>query len=378
MTMPDHGALAIPTAALAAAAAAFAVCIALVPLAIGAGTRWKLLDEPDERKHHAGAVPRTGGIAVMGGLAAGSCVAWALGALPAAAGSLVALPVIVATAIVFAVGLWDDARGCSVGVKLAVESIAAALIVGAGHGIEVVSTPVGSYALGSAAGSALAVVWLVGITNAINLMDGFDGLSGGIASIVAASLAAFSVLQGNPTTTAVALVVCGACAAFLPWNWQPARIFLGDGGALAIGFVLAWLALAASIKATTAVAVFVPALVLGLPAFDTLLVMGVRFMESPSRGFLARTRDVVRADRRHLHHRLLAVTGQRNVVMTVYALVGVFCLLSLLAVVRNSLRLAAATLLVEIVVVIVVHGMGARAARAGGAASAGRRPVIQP
>ena len=141
------GAAAVPAGALAAAvAAAFGVCALLVPLAIRAGVRWRLLDEPDDRRHHQGVVPRTGGIAVAGGLAAGAGVAFALGALPAvpgAGGPGAALLFVGATAIVFAVGLLDDARGCSVGLKLGVETIAALLIVGAGHAVESVSTPVG-------------------------------------------------------------------------------------------------------------------------------------------------------------------------------------------------------------------------------------------
>ena len=357
--MTPGGAAAVPAGALAGAvAAAFGVCALLVPLAIRAGVRWRLLDEPNDRRHHEGVVPRTGGIAVAGGLAAGAGVAFALGVIPAVPGGPgAALPFVAATAIVFAVGLLDDARGCSVGLKLGVETIAAVLIVGAGHAVESVSTPVGPVTLGKAAGSIVTVVWLVGITNAVNLMDGLDGLVGGVTSIIAGSLAVFAWLQGDPATIAVALILCGACLGFLPWNWRPARIFLGDGGALTIGFVLAWLALTASLKAATAVTVMVPILVLGVPAIDTLLVMAARFLESPARGFLFRARGMVRADRRHLQHRILAVAGQRTVVLVVYGLVCAFCLMSLLAVVRNSFRLAAVTLLVQIAVVALVRNV---------------------
>ncbi|MCY4598750.1 MAG: MraY family glycosyltransferase, partial [Acidobacteria bacterium] len=298
--------------------------------------------------------------AVAGGLAAGAGPAFALGAFPAvpgADGPGAALPFVAATAIVLAVGLLDDARGCSVGLKLGVETIASLLIVGAGHAVEVVSTPVGPVTLGKVAGSIVTVVWLVGITNAVNLMDGLDGLVGGVTSIIAGSLAVFAWLQGDPAALAVALILCGTCLGFLPWNWRPARIFLGDGGALTIGFVLAWLALIASLKAATAVTIMVPLLVLGVPAIDTLLVMAARYLESPARGFLFRVRGMVRADRRHLQHRILAVADQRTVVLVVYGLVCAFCLLSLLAVVRNSFLLAVVTLLVQIAVVALVRNL---------------------
>ena len=371
--MGNGGGSAVPAAELLAAAiVAFAACALLVPLAIRAGVRWKLLDEPDKRKHHEGAVPRTGGIALAGGLAAGVGAAFALGALPPASGSPgAALPFVAATAIVFAVGLLDDARGCSVGLKLTAQTSAAIIIVGAGHAVDVVTTPVGPLALGTTIGSIVTVVWLVGITNAINLMDGLDGLVGGISSIIAGSLAVFAWVQGDPATIAVALVLCGACFGFLPWNWRPARIFLGDGGALTIGFMLAWLALTASLKAATAMTVIVPILVLGVPAIDTLLVMGVRFLESPSGGLLSRVRRVVQADRSHLHHRILAVAEQRTVLLAMHGLVCAFCLLSLLAVVRNNFRLAVVTLLVQIAVVVLVRNVSTNRRGAGDGAAPG-------
>jgi UDP-GlcNAc:undecaprenyl-phosphate GlcNAc-1-phosphate transferase len=336
----------------------------VAPVAVRIGRRWKLLDIPDERRHHVGAVPRTGGVAVVGGFAAGCLAAFALGAFPTMSGEAGgALPFVAATGIVFAVGLLDDVRGCSAGAKLLAQSVAAALIVAAGHGVEVVSTPFGAIEMWDGplpagwGASVVAVGWLVGITNALNLMDGLDGLAGGVASIIAGSLAVFAALHGDAVSFVIALVLCGACVGFLPYNWQPARIFLGDAGSLTIGFVLAWLSLTASLKASTAVAVFVPLLVLGVPAFDTLLVMRSRFMQNAERRLQSRVRRVFQGDRQHMHHLFLAVAEHRIVVLTVYALVALFCVLSLLAVFRSNLHLALATLVVELVVVILVRSV---------------------
>ena len=115
------------------------------------------------------------------------------------------------------------------------------------------------------AGFAVAVVWLAGITNAINFLDGLDGLAAGVAAVIAGSLAVFAWLQDDFGAVAVAVALLGACAGFLPWNVRPARVFLGDCGALTIGFVLAWLSLTASVKSTTAIAVLVPFLLCGVP-----------------------------------------------------------------------------------------------------------------
>ena len=169
---------------MVAALVACAVCAAAAPAAARAGRRWRLVDEPDDRKRHAAAVPCTGGAAVMLGFAAACLAAFWLGAFDAAedrpGSTLVA-----ATAIVFAVGLLEDARGCPIALRLLMQSAAAGLVVAAGYPITAISTPVGTVEFGEAAGSVLAVVWLVGITNAINLMDGLDGLAGGVASIIA-------------------------------------------------------------------------------------------------------------------------------------------------------------------------------------------------
>ena len=359
-------AVALVLEAVAAGIMAFVVCAAVMPAAIGLGRRWEqLLDNPGGRRRHETAVPRTGGGAIAGGLIAGCGTGLVLGVFSAPGAGLAAgLPFVASTALVFAVGLLDDVRGCSVVVKLLAQGVAAMLLVAAGHAIVAVSTPFGPVGLGGAAGSAATVVWLVGITNAINLMDGLDGLAGGIAAIVAASLAVFAAVLGDSASLAMALVLCGACAGFLPYNWRPAKVFLGDAGSLTIGFVLAWLSLTASLKATTAVAVFVPVLVLGVPAIDTLLVMCARFTEPSPGGFAARVRRVFQADREHLHHRIAAATEHRTGVLIVHGVIAAGCVLSLLAVVANSPHLAGVTLLVEIGVVALLRRMRPRASAA--------------
>lgn len=354
--------------ALIAASIAFAVSFAFVPLAVRVGRHWQWLDLPDGRRHHGGAVPRTGGIAVAAGLAAGSVVALFFGEFhPYSADLDGGFPFIAATAIVFAIGLLDDVRGCSVAGKLLAQTLAATLIVAAGHSIEIVRTPFGVIEVWEGpvpgvAASILAVVWLVGITNAMNFMDGLDGLAGGIGGIIAGSLAVFAGLRGDAASMCAALILCGACVGFLPYNWRPARIFLGDAGSLTIGFILAWLSLTASLKANTVAAVFLPFVVLGVPAFDALLVMRARYKEGLEQRLQSRVQRVFQADRQHLHHLILAVADHRVVLLTIYGFVALFCVLAQIAVFRSNWGLAAATLGAEFVLVMLVRNERVRRA----------------
>ena len=331
--------------AVGAAIVAAVVCGAAAPFASAAGRRWRVLDRPDgHRKHHAAEVPRTGGVVLASGLAAGCLCAFLLGAA-------FPLPLVAAAVVIFALGVIDDVRGCTAAVKLAVQAAAAAAVVGGGA-----VAPLAAPGLPPAAVGVLAVIWLVGITNAINMVDGVDGLAGSMAIVFAGVFAVFAAAAGDAAAFAAALALAGACGAFLPWNWRPARLFLGDAGSLTVGFVLAWLSLAAAAGTGGAMAVFLPPLVLGIPAFDVLAVMCVRFRQVPAGAALReRVRRVLRGDRLHLHHLILARCGPRTVVLGLCGLAAAFGLLALDAVHWRSLALAAAALLAEAAAVVALR-----------------------
>jgi UDP-GlcNAc:undecaprenyl-phosphate GlcNAc-1-phosphate transferase len=238
------------------------------------------------------------------------------------------------------------------------------VVVASGWSFEVVAVPGRVFDLG-ALGSVLAVVWIVGVTNAINLIDGLDGLASGVVAIIAASFLAYSLAYSNPFSVVLTAAMVGSCLGFLPHNWKPARIFMGDAGSLTLGYLLATMSVYGTLKAPAAVAVLVPILALGVPVFDTLLVMLVRFLERPKGRFFERFLRILHADRNHLHHLLESVVAEhRSVVRWIYGMVVVSCGMALVVALTKRSGLGFVLLGVEVVAVGVIRQLGlARQAR---------------
>ena len=345
----------------AAALVAGLVTSLLVPPLARLAYAFGVVDRPDPRKPEVRGLPRLGGVAMVAGIAIacgiGAVFRWNVWSRVIPREELVALAI--GTLLVFLVGFVDDLIGASPWQKLLVELVAAWLVVRVGWEFHVLRLPgVGGIDLGIW-GGVVSVVWVVGVTNAINLIDGLDGLAGGVAAIIAGSLLAYSVFQHNQATAILFAAVVGACVGFLWHNWEPARIFMGDGGALTLGYLFGALALHSSIKAPAAVAILVPILALGLPVIDTLLVMFVRFAEGRGRPLASRVARMVRADRSHLHHALEnLVRRRRRIVVVLYATVLVFCAGALLVALSGQGELGLALLAVEFVVVFAMRRFG--------------------
>ena len=252
-----------------------------------------------------------------------------------------------ATLVIFGVGLVDDIRGCTVRVKLAAQVVAGLLVV-AGGNIDLASKLVGPVDFGVAVSSVIAIVWLVGMANAMNFVDGLDGLALGIGGVIAGSLAVVAGANGDHSLLVPALVLCGSCFGLLPFNWRPAKVFLGDSGSMTIGFLLGCLSLANSLEADTAVALLSPPLLLAIPATDALLVILYRFTRGSKVGLSGRLRRTTQADRHHLHYRLCAVAEYRSVVLGIQGLVAASCAAALLALVAGSPTLACTSLLAQV------------------------------
>ncbi len=285
------------------------------------------IDDPSEdaRKKHRKIMPRGGGIAIVI-----SFILLATLLLPAQP-SRTFWGVVLASLLVFLVGLWDDIRRLSPWAKLIVQVIAALIaILGFGLSTDVINNPLGQQIdltvwkidVFSTTLSVWSVVfsllWLVGMTNTINFLDGLDGLATGISAIAAFVLYFISISPNinQPDTAILALILLGACIGFLRYNFNPAKIFLGDSGAYFLGFMLASLALISGAKLATAL------LVLGVPIFDAVWSVIRR---------LAKGKSPFRADRGHFHYMLLdAGFSQRAAVLIMYALAMIFGIVALI------------------------------------------------
>lgn len=335
--------------------------------------RFKVLDAPGGRKQHVKAVPRTGGVAVLAGLAVGSAVGLA-GGIEGLAGLDLSgtLPFLSATLVVFGVGLWDDIKGCSVLCKLLAQAVAALLFILGSPAIDFPAWP-----LGSVIAVAVAALWLMGVTNAVNFFDGLDGLAPGSGGLIAGSLAIIAASNGDQSSFMLAAVLSGACLGFLGYNWRPAKAFLGDSGSLTVGFTLGSLALVSSLRAETTIGLVAPPLLLAVPLIDAALVVVSRFRDRAQARLLGRLRRTTRGDRRHLHHRLLAAIGPGKAVLILYGMVAVSCLLAMMALYLENVSLAAVTLGLDVIGVAFLRGVRhrklARALRARPASVRDRR-----
>ena len=313
--------------------------------------RYDLLDVPtDDRRLHLTAVPRLGGVAVFL-----SCLI-ALSTFFFVDNLLThylqehkpeLLLAFIPATLVLLLGVYDDLRGTNAIVKFLVLGLIASLFYFLGGRIDALSIPfLGSVHLPATVSFIVTVLWLVGITNAFNLIDGLDGLASGAALFSTLVILAISISQGRPLQIVVSLVLCGAIAGFLRYNFNPASIFLGDSGALFIGFTLAALSVVGTQKATTAVAIVIPVLAFGFPMVDTAITMGRRLIGG---------RPLFQGDSEHIHHMLLSRGwSQRHVALVLYGVCAAFALLAMMFTTTGSKVTGFLMLVVSVAVVIAV------------------------
>lgn len=314
--------------------------------------RLRLFDVPaDDRRIHLTAIPRLGGVALYF-----SCLA-ALSLLPFVDNLLTDtlagfksefLVLAIPATLVLLLGVYDDLRGTNAIVKFVALGLISALFYAMGGRIDALSIPFfGVVQLPALLSFAITIVWLVGIANAFNLIDGMDGLASGAALFSSLVILGVSVSNERALMIVVSLVLCGALAGFLRYNFNPASIFLGDSGALFVGFVLAALSVLGTQKATTAVAIVVPILAFGFPVVDTTMTMARR---------LVSRKPVFQGDKEHIHHMLLARGwSQRRAVLVLYGVCAVFGLAALIFPATGS-KLPGFMLFVISVAVIIAVG----------------------
>jgi UDP-GlcNAc:undecaprenyl-phosphate GlcNAc-1-phosphate transferase len=296
----------------------------LTPAARRLAFRWGAVDQPHPRKVHARPMPRLGGLAVFGGF----CFPWAgyyfLDNRVTATFQnyeRLFLALMLGVCAMLALGVYDDLKGVRARNKFIIQMLVAVGLFFGGFRITVLSIPFGNPVQLGWLSLPVSVLWIVGVTNAINLLDGIDGLAAGVTACIALALALINMLAGSIMVALLTLCLAGACCGFLPHNFSPARIFLGDSGSLAIGMILACIGILSLFKAVTATFLAVPLVLFGLPLFDTASVMLGRVLRGAS---------IFEADKTHVHHRLLALgLTQSQAAMFLYmvsAALGLFAI----------------------------------------------------
>jgi UDP-GlcNAc:undecaprenyl-phosphate GlcNAc-1-phosphate transferase len=309
------------------------LALVLTPLVARGALVLGVVDAPGGRKVHTRAVPRLGGVGVV----AATILAMILVPLFVPERSAPTLwaslrPLAAGGALVFTVGLLDDFRGVGALAKLAVQAVAAIVLMTSGLLIETVTVLGTTWHLGWLSWPVTGA-WVVGLTNAFNLIDGVDGLAAGVAALAGAACCAILIARGHAAEAMLLAALVGAAAGFLAFNFAPASIFLGDSGSLVFGFLLAGTAIAGWQKGATALAAGIPILIFALPIADVGSTI-VRRGLAPTAGGRPSLRSalarLVEPDRQHIHHRLLALGwSPRRTVLVLYSITGLLALLAL-------------------------------------------------
>ncbi|OKH14603.1 glycosyltransferase family 4 protein [[Limnothrix rosea] IAM M-220] len=289
----------------------FSLVLVLTPIVKTVGLQSGLFDEPDERKVHSEPMVRLGGTAIF----TGTIAAIAYGLLQSGInlrGDVPLLALLIGAIAFFAIGLLDDLFELSAISRLILQFIVAAITWYFGVRIDYLALPFGSAFSVGLLSLPFTLIWLVGMVNAINWIDGLDGLAAGVTSITSTLFFVVMLVVGEPSVAILAIALAGAAIGFLRYNFNPAQLFMGDGGSYFIGFILAGLATLGLSGEPTARAVMLPYIILLVPVLDMTVVVFARLGDGVS---------PFKPDKRHLHHRLLSAGfSQKTAVIFIYLL----------------------------------------------------------
>jgi len=331
---------------------AAACSLLLTPVVRSLAIKIKAFDLPGERKIHTRPIPRLGGFSIF--------IAFHVILLASLQFAFFHYPpdflggihfggILLASALVLGLGAVDDFRRMPPGVKFLFQILAGLIAALTICKIEAISLPFGTFELGVFAVPA-TVFWVVAITNAINLLDGLDGLAAGTSLIVCIAIFGTALLGQNISIAILSVILAGSILGFLKYNFHPASIFLGDSGAYFLGFIISIFSIMSGQKGTTALAILVPIIALGLPIIDTILSMFRRFLTSLHIMEVDRERNVVkfffidgwsmfRADQNHIHHKLLQMGfTHRKAVLLLYAISLILGILALSSVYYKNIN----------------------------------------
>ncbi len=333
-----------------ALAVGFLISFASTPSVIGLAHKINALDIPkDSRRIHKKPIPLIGGLAIFYGFVVSViCFATIEREL---------IGILIGSVIIVTVGVIDDMRDLNAKLKLLFQIIAAGVVIYFGVDVQYVENPffewigpeyikLGFWAI------PLTMVWIIGVTNAVNLIDGLDGLAAGVSSIASVTLLSLTLISQNQNAAIITAALAGAGFGFLPYNFNPAKIFMGDTGSTFLGFVLACISIHGIMKMYALVSFAIPVLILGLPIFDTLFAIVRRILKR---------KPIMSADRGHLHHRLLDMGfSQKQTVAILYTLTSLLCLTAVVMALKGTFR---GVILVLAVVIILIVTFATKSAK---------------
>lgn len=318
---------------------AFIVAFATTPLAEKLAYKIGAVDVPkDSRRMHKKPIPRLGGVAIFFGfLVAMICFAVLT---PEYLGMLTGASIIVA------LGILDDRKPIKAIVKFLVQIVAALIVAYFGVRIEIFTNPnlfsTENYLVLGNLSFPVTVIWIVAITNAVNLIDGLDGLAAGVASISSICLLIISLMVNELNTAVFTCCLAGACLGFLPYNFNPAKIFMGDSGSTFLGFMLACISIEGMFKGYAVISFAVPLLVMALPIFDTSVAILRRIKNK---------KPIMAPDRGHIHHKLIDMGfSQKQAVLILYSISG---LLGLSAIILTGFGVYRALALLFVAIIFI-------------------------
>lgn len=304
---------------------AFAISLAATPFVITLAHKIGAVDVPDsQRRVHKKPIPRLGGLAIFYGfLVALLCFARIDQQLRG---------ILIGALIIVGIGIIDDVKQLRALIKLAAQILAAVIVVF--HNVRITAISVPSFISESGIlhlgvfSIPITIAWIVIVTNAVNLIDGLDGLAVGISSIASFSLFFIAILGGEQNVAIISAALAGGCLGFLPYNFNPAKIFMGDTGSQFLGFMLSAICIQGLFKGYVIISFIIPLLILGLPLFDTMFAILRRAWNH---------KPIMGADRGHLHHRLLdSGFSQKQTVAILYVIASILGISAVLVLERGA------------------------------------------
>jgi len=313
---------------------AFVASILLTPIVKRLAYRIGAVDKPNYRKVHNHVMPRLGGLAIF--------IAFLMGIVIAQPMDDSMIAILIGSFVIVVTGILDDMFEITPKAKLIGQTVAAAIVIFfGGVQIDFINLPFGGKLFFGYLSIPLTLIWIVGITNAINLIDGLDGLAAGVSSIALFTLATMAFIMSNVFVLVMALILAASTCGFLFYNFHPAKIFMGDTGALFLGFMISVLALL-GFKNVAFVSLVIPIVMLGVPISDTFFAIVRRLLNK---------QPPFSPDKSHLHHRLMSIGfTHRQTVLLIY---GIATMFGLAAIIFSMAKLWGAILLIAVILIAI-------------------------